>query len=514
MASSKAFLLCLGLLLTLFISQAYTHGLDEYECNHDSVEHNPEFIDVEEDTSAFNNQDGRVLASTSYSNIRIYPYYEYVKQTAPSSYASYMINDLVPPVIDFFQAALKIKAPLTSNLKITSSSICERSTPSVLKTGVAADMFVYFDTEAISGTQIAVSKYCQLASGTKRPIVARVKVNRNMMRDPNGDVLLHEQNMYVMLHEMVHNFGFSTYNFKTFLDENGRTRTGHIKSVSIAGSTRTVLDLPPLTERLRRHFGCSTLQGAIMENSGGSTTAASHFERKYFIYEMMSSGSILGRRITEFSLALLEGSGWFVPDYSYAEPYHFGAGQGCSFITSTCSSTTSKFDEFCTGSSKGCAPHGRGGGYCQSDSISDSCRYYYPNKDYDCENDDGEDDARLPSLEVYGREAGSKCFTGTLNTRQSSNGRTSYCFKYTCTGSGSSTQLEVQIGTNKITCTSEGSKSLNGYYGSFDCPDPLTFCNGAGKKYCPRNCMGRGTCVDNKCQCKSGYKGVDCALRA
>jgi len=264
---------------------------------------------------------------------------------------------------------------------------------------------------------------------------------------------------------------------------------------------------------MRSHFGCSTINGALMENNGDSTTAASHFERKIFVYEAMSSGSILGRRITEFSFALLEGSGWYVPDYNYAEPYFFGKGQGCSFITGTCSSSSSSFDDYCTGSSKGCTPHGRGGGYCQSDSLSDNCRYHYPNEDYDCENDNGDNYASLPSLQVFGRGAGSKCFTGTLATRSSSS-KNAFCFKYTCTGSGSSTQVEVQVGSNKVVCTKEEQKTINGYYGYVDCPDPVTFCSGPGKKYCPRNCMGRGTCVNDKCQCNSGYTGVDCALRA
>jgi hypothetical protein len=251
-----------------------------------------------------------------------------------------------------------------------------------------------------------------------------------------------------------------------------------------------------------------------MENGGGSGTSASHFERKFFVYEQMSSGSILGRRVTEFSLALLEGSGWYLPDYSYAEPYFYGKGQGCGFVTGKCSSSSSQFDEFCVGTTRGCAPHGRGGGKCSSDSIMDGCKFYRPDEDYDCENPDGEDNARLPSLQVFGRGAGSKCFTGDLNTRTSTNGRTSFCFRYTCSGTGSSTQVEVQVGTNKIVCTQAGKKTVSGYIGSVDCPNPQEFCEGAGKKYCPRNCMGRGTCVNNVCKCNSGFKGVDCALKA
>jgi len=329
----------------------------------------------------------------------------------------------------------------------------------------------------------------------------------------NGDALVNERNMYVLLHEMMHNFGFSYYNYPSFLDANGNTLTGHIKSVSIAGSTRTVLDLAPLTEKLRTFFGCSTLQGAVMENSGGSTTSSSHFERKFFIYETMSSGAILGGKMSEFSLALLEGSGWYIPDYTYAENYFFGKGQGCSFITGTCSSSTASFDEFCVGTGRGCASSGRGGGYCSSDSIADGCKFYYPHDDYNCENPDAGDFHRLPELQVYGRESGSKCFTGSLNTRQSTNGATSFCFKYTCSGSGSSTKVDVQVGSKTVTCNAEGPMTIDGYYGAVDCPDPLTFCNTVGKKTCPLNCMGRGTCVSGKCQCKSGYKGIDCALR-
>jgi len=506
MASFKALLLSLTLLL--LISQTLTHG-DDYECKHDDIEQNPELLDIEEDTNDF--EEGRVLASAP--NIRIYVHYDKLKSSASASYASYIQNDLMPPIVSYYEAALRVKYPVSGNLKVGSSvsKICEISTPSVLKNGVAADFFFYLDSKADSGTEIANSKYCYLAAGTKRPLAARTMINRNQM-PVSKDVLVHEKNMYVMMHEMMHAFGFSTYQFSNFIDSNGNRRSGHIKSTTIAGVKRTVLDLPPLTERIRKHYGCSTLQGAVMENGGGSGTSSSHFERKFFVYEQMSSGSIFGRRVTEFSLALLEGSGWYLPDYNYAEPYFYGKGQGCSFVTTACSSGSSKFDEFCTGSSRGCSPTGRGGGNCRSDSIMDGCKFIYPDEDYDCENPDAEDYARLPSLQVFGRGAGSKCFMGTLNTRSSSS-KTNFCFKYTCSGSGSDTEVQIQVGNNKVVCTAEGNKSVSGYTGTIECPDPQTFCEGAGKKYCPRNCMGRGECINNVCKCNSGFKGVDCALR-
>jgi len=47
-----------------------------------------------------------------------------------------------------------------------------------------------------------------------------------------------------------------------------------------------VLDLPPLTKRLRSHFNCSSLEGAYLENQGGDGSASSHFERRIFYNEV------------------------------------------------------------------------------------------------------------------------------------------------------------------------------------------------------------------------------------
>jgi leishmanolysin len=500
--------LCLLLVSSLLLITSWAHYEDD-ECHHDKIEHNPGFLDIEESSPSSRKGD-RFLAENP--NIRIYTHFDYLEQKASSSFTAYVENELVPPIVDYFQSALKVKYPVVGKLKTTASSICERSTPSILRNeGVDADFFMYYDIDTATSF-VASAGFCYLASGSKRPIIGRTKINSNKLFEAKGNVLEHEKNMYVMMHEMMHAFGFSNSLAKYFLDANGNTLKGHIKTQSIAGKTRTVIDVSPLTEKLRNFYGCSSVPGAIMENEGGSGTALSHFERKYFVYETMSSGGIFGRRITEFSLAMLEGSGWYEVDYSYAEPFFYGQGQGCDFINSQCSSS-SQFEEYCSGSSRGCAPHGRGGGSCRSDPIMDGCKFIYPSQDYDCDNADGYDSARLPDLQVFGRGAGSKCFTGTLNTR-SSNSLTSFCFKYTCVGSGSDAQVEVQVGNNKITCTQEGPQSIDGYYGTVDCPDPLAFCNGPGKQYCPRGCMGRGSCVNNKCVCNSGFSGVDCALRA
>lgn len=497
---------CYFLLLSLLFVSLRAH--EDIDCVHDQIEQNPETVHVDEDFSLLNG-DGRVLASSP--QFRIYPYYGFLDSTSTSSYSAY-IKKLIAPIVSYFQAAIKIKYPVAGNLVLSSSvkSICGRTTPSILHSGVPADVFIYYESDAASGTQIAATSQCYVAAGSGRTLVSKTLINRNML-PMTSEVLANERNMYTLMHEMMHTFGFSSALYPKFVDSNGKQLSGHIKKVSVGGSTRTVIDVPSLTQKLRNFFGCSTLPGLFLENGGGSDTTSSHVERKFFLYDAMSSGSINGRRFSEFSLGFLEATGWFVVDYDYAEPYSYGKGQGCSFINGKCGSTA-QFDEYCNGgASRGCSPTGRGGGSCQSDSLTEGCRYYFPTQQNDCENENGEDYARFPSLETYGRSAGSRCFAGNLNSRNS-NSPTSFCFKYSCSGSGSSTQLTINVGNNKVVCTKAGSQSVDGYYGGVDCPNPQEFCETIGKQYCPRNCMGRGSCVNGKCVCRSGYSGIDCAL--
>jgi len=208
---------------------------------------------------------------------------------------------------------------------------------------------------------------------------------------------------------------------------------------------------------------------------------------------------------------MLEATGWYIPNYDFAEPFFFGQGQGCNFLTESCSSSGFNFDDFCTGSGKGCTPQGSGGGFCSSDIRSDGCKFVHADINYDCQSPDAAQNARLPALESYGRTDNSRCFSGTLSTENSA-GSDSFCFKYSCSGSGSATVVTVELGSETVTCKSEGTMPVTGYEGTINCPDPLTFCQTAGLADCPRNCMGRGSCENNQCSCYSGFTGIDCGL--
>ena len=381
-------------------------------------------------------------------------------------------------------------------------------------TEVSTDFYLIVSSSSDSASNwVANAGSCYVASGSNRPLIARMLFNLYYTTAATGDVMAHEKNTYLTIHEMIHAFGFTGANFPNFIDALGKPLGNVVKNVAVNGVVKSFLDVEPLTTNLRNFYGCSTLPGAPLEDDGGAGTAGSHFERRSFLYEVMTSGVITGYRVSSFSFNVLEGSGWYVPNYAYAEPFYFGQGEGCNFLYQDCSASAFNFNEFCkpNGPSRGCSASGRGGGICASDSRSDGCYYVYPMDDYDCDDSASTDNARLPKQEVYGRGLGSKCFSGTLTTLTKAS-QTSFCFKYTCVGSGLTSQVQVNVGTTTVTCKSEGTMAVRGYNGVINCPDPLTFCNTAGKLYCPRNCMGRGTCVNNKCVCNAGASGVDCGV--
>jgi Leishmanolysin. len=167
----------------------------------------------------------------------------------------------------------------------------------------------------------------------------------------------------------------------------------------------------------------------------------------------MTASEIDDARISEFTLALMEATGWYEVDYSMAEPFFWGKGKGCNFIRGKCVETggTPNFDEFCSPLMEyGCTHSGRSQGFCGttqirtgtvsssmnywgnntivSDSFADNCPYFAAYSNLDCENPAHKKLAELPSAESYGY--GSRCFSGSFRETAASSITLTYCFQF------------------------------------------------------------------------------------
>jgi len=100
---------------------------------------------------------------------------------------------------------------------------------------------------------------------------------------------------------------------------------------------------PKVREKAREYFDCDWLPGAELENqpTSGCVIVGSHWEERIFMGELMTSGQF-GDYIflSQITLAVFEDSGWYVPDYSMADPLvkglHWGFEMGCAFATEKC----------------------------------------------------------------------------------------------------------------------------------------------------------------------------------
>ncbi|KAK5983805.1 Leishmanolysin, partial [Trichostrongylus colubriformis] len=93
---------------------------------------------------------------------------------------------------------------------------------------------------------------------------------------------------------------------------------------------------PKVREEARRHFNCSTLEGAEIENQGGSGTAWSHWEKRVFENEAMSGMATQVYALSRLTLALFEDSGWYKVNYDKAESMPWGRNLGCTFAKQSC----------------------------------------------------------------------------------------------------------------------------------------------------------------------------------
>ena len=227
-----------------------------------------------------------------------------------------------------------------------------------------------------------------------------------------------------------------------------------------------VLNVAPLTQKVRSYFNCPTAEGAYLENQGGSSILGSHFERRIFGNELMTAGEVFDRRISEFTLALLEGTGWYKVDYSLAEPMSYGKNEGCAFLDTKCidpETLKPNFKEFCPNlTAEGVSWTKRGYGFCGADpaeikydvdpnlitafdywgnkttvedKYSDNCPSYFTPyrsvivqmaQEFDCEN------AYAPArmVKYESRIPGSKAFMGTLaDYSKNPFSYGGYCFK-------------------------------------------------------------------------------------
>lgn len=134
--------------------------------------------------------------------------------------------------------------------------------------------------------------------------------------------------LLLQIHEITHIIAFSSILFELYPAGNPLREE--------AGTY--YLSSEKIDSKLKEHFGCLTPKGIVLEDQDGNRIS-SHLERKVFGNEYMVSINKKGAFVSNFTLALLDSTGWYEINYTYAEPTDWGKNEGCSFMdTQDCSS--------------------------------------------------------------------------------------------------------------------------------------------------------------------------------
>ena len=167
--------------------------------------------------------------------------------------------------------------------------------------------------------------------------------------------------------------------------------------------------------------------------------------------KVMTASAYRDDRLSEFTLALLEDSGWYQVDYAFAEPLIWGKDRGCKFANDLCfaNEETHTPDHFCNPSDQSkCVFDKKAVGFCAKtnkkpghsvweyfgqrstwDRYADNCFTPYPYTNKFCDDLDQVSWSGVNS-ENFGKE--SACFEGSLYLAVKSDDPyyDAYCFKY------------------------------------------------------------------------------------
>eukprot|EP01114_Cavostelium_apophysatum_P003739 TRINITY_DN1386_c0_g1_i1.p1 TRINITY_DN1386_c0_g1~~TRINITY_DN1386_c0_g1_i1.p1 ORF type:complete len:652 (-),score=128.29 TRINITY_DN1386_c0_g1_i1:65-1747(-) len=429
-------------------------------------------------------------------------------------------NAIMPAVLEVFETSVKIdrvEGNLFLNKAIWTSFDQECNTGVAIPeswveggTGIPNADMVVFGTVRPSPSiyTVAYAGACNfdwdMSSQTGifgRPLAALVNFSPRYFQNLGSvNAFTFNSMVRVGIHEFTHAMGFSSFFYDSYLDKTGspylggasgsRFVSGTSPSGSSFGGYVTYLTTPKVKEAVQKHYGCDAPYGGELEEYGGSGTAGSHWELRAVKNELMGGYVNPLMPLSHLTLGLFEDMGWYEPNYTQAEYWAWGKNEGCGFINERCENSWGP-KYFCTsGGVEACSPDRVAKAVCNLVDYNQVLNPYYQhvqnpelggaNIPMDaCPHYEDSTICADPTNvqynanEVFGPD--SLCFefgTGLSNLG---------CFTHRCTGSA----LEVQIGSEWLTCPANGGTVTSAAVGSVNCPSYSLVCREIEMSYTP-----------------------------
>jgi leishmanolysin len=269
----------------------------------------------------------------NWGKIRILADYSNLKASASTTFIK---TTLMPYAISFLTSALTV-FPKSQITEVQGETMCdEYKIPSSHQSnGVSGyDLVLYVGMkDAPTDSYLAYAVHCFQDESTLRPVAGAITFNLAELKKINlssPDILSIDSWVQTAIHEITHILGFSSELYPDFIDPSTNKKVG-LAAVQKRANSRFWIITPPVVKHSQNYFNCPSAWGAPLEDNGDEGSAGSHWERITFGNEAMTASDVEGgNAYSTFTLKFLESTGWYLPDYSYAQPFFWGIGEGCT----------------------------------------------------------------------------------------------------------------------------------------------------------------------------------------
>ena len=191
--------------------------------------------------------------------------------------------------------------------------------------------------DKMNNSTLASARISHCVPKTGQPLIGIININA---KANYSKINSKEFFQSIVLHEFTHILGFA-YDHLNEFQKNIFNKTDKY------GVTRFYINSSKVIEIAKKYFGCSSITGVELEEYLGAGTAGSHWEARILLGEYMN-GVIYPEEqvISEFTLALLEDTGYYKANYYTGGLMRYGKGKGCDFINNRCVNSSNDINEF------------------------------------------------------------------------------------------------------------------------------------------------------------------------
>jgi leishmanolysin len=249
-------------------------------------------------------------------------------------------DSILPAAVERIQRFISVQ-PVVGGLRASSTTVCgadftvPREHASLLGGVNNADLVIYVASSPIPGATVAFAGACQ-RDQNGRAVFGRMNFDTEFITW--GDAATRTSLVDTAVHEIMHVMGITSSEF--FVAGRSTTATKRGKTVRMV-STPTVRDFA------RTFSGCSTLEGAEVEDEEANGPEGSHWERKVFFDEVMAASGGGASALSGLTLGFLQDMNvGYTVTMSGAEQMTWGAQDGCAPFDHKCNTAAGLRDKY------------------------------------------------------------------------------------------------------------------------------------------------------------------------